>query len=164
MAEELANGLADLFEFLMTNGVPSTSITDLKDLVEAEKHMEALDAAQAYSTCYPYMKHSQLVFQLAGIWETLCTKYVKALDSQIKKIIAITADSKAENEVLEAAQAKKEELARVTNRANSNLIRMRALKTVYMKKEAGESFPKVEKVVWLNKEMLKAFREKTAAV
>jgi len=136
----------------------------LKALVEAEQLMEALDQAQEYSKCFPYMKHSTLIFQIAALWELVCAKYQYAKDKCIKKIVAITADSKAEPEVLEAAQAKKEEAGRFCQRANVQLYSLRALKEVYMKKESGEKVvTEREKVTWLNKDDVAAFRSKLEA-
>ena len=55
-----------------------------------------------------------------------------------KKVTALVADSKTEPEVMDAAVAKREEAGRICTRGNLKLYKMRALKLVWEKKEAGD--------------------------
>jgi len=119
--EQIAEGLTELYLFLSDNGVPESSLADLRSLVEEEKHIEALIASQEYSKCFPYMKHSTLVFQIAALWELLSAKYQYVKDKCTKKIVALTADSKTEPEVMDAAQAKREDAAKLLQRSNIKL-------------------------------------------
>ena len=105
---------APILPFLTPSHTPphllafASSIAELKKMVEDEEIFEALETVEEYTKCYAYMKTATLIFLLVTAWETFATRCQQVTNKAISKIVKLTADSKAEPEDMEAAQAAKE--------------------------------------------------------
>ncbi|GMI05162.1 hypothetical protein TrVE_jg12412 [Triparma verrucosa] len=130
--------MEQIYSVLVESGLPDSSVESLKKMIEEESHMDALEATEEYTRCFPYMKTSSLIFLVTQGWEQLCTRNDYLKSKAEKKVTALVADSKTEPEVMDAAVAKREEAGRICTRGNLKLYKMRALKLVWEKKEAGD--------------------------
>ena len=124
--------------------VLNRSIEDLKEQVTAGSDMDVLSLCESYMTTFPYMKHSALVYLLAGAWEVLSTRNSSQFDKLRKKVLVILADAKADPEVIAAAEGKRDAANKICIRSNQKVVKMRALKDIYLKKEASNSLPTME--------------------
>ncbi len=129
--------------------IPYNSITNCRELVTTGKDMEALTLMESYLSCYPYMSHTSLVVLLATAVEHLRLRNEVLLDKSVKKIIVLKADTKADPEVVEAAEAKRDAAQRTCIKTNIKAYKMRQLREIYVKADAvgeapGQKTPKPE--------------------
>ncbi|GMH68052.1 hypothetical protein TrRE_jg4683 [Triparma retinervis] len=136
--EELREKMEEMYEFLMTSGVPEQSIEDLKELVVADKVFDALVMIENYTTCFPYMETSALIFMLSDGWEIYAKRAQQVVSKAISAIAKIVADgNKAAEGAEEKAKDHKENCEDARTRTNIKLYKMRALRKVWDQKVNG---------------------------
>eukprot|EP00957_Ditylum_brightwellii_P040725 3082540-Ditylum_brightwellii.AAC.1 len=134
-AARLNDAMEDVFQTLLNNGVPNTSIDIMKKSImpkekidenkddnhekktedsnksENDHYISVLLSAQEHTKCYPYMDANGFVNQLYNAWDALCNQNVESLRLARRKVMIMKADPKADPDALIVAENTRNEKA-----------------------------------------------------
>jgi len=100
--------------------------------------MRVLREAQLYIRSYPYLDATRLIDWLADSWEALCRGIAVALSQLRRKISSTKKNAKADPQVLESLEARRDETLEVSCAAHVGLCRIRILRSLMRSQAAAE--------------------------
>lgn len=148
MAEELVHGVdeacAKLIAFLCESAVPEKSLSRLRKLNADHAAEEILERAEELGCCMPYMRHDILARHLTKGWGAACT-YKQLLRKKAFKLCSkLEGDNKVDQDELEEARRKRDDLDRACALAHIKLYKLRVLCKSYDADDDNENLSKTE--------------------
>lgn len=139
----LEDSTSTILNALEEAGVPNSSIEGLRTSLRDDTHSEALQTAQMYTKCYPYMDTEKMVDLLAESWEALCNRRDVELKDVNRKINRIRNDPKIQKKDPTGEKLKEQEEVKanieqqkITNQLG--LYRTRALQSLYLQERSKQ--------------------------
>lgn len=142
--QRLEDSTSAILKALKESGISSSSIKRLKATLNEEAHARALQSAQLYTKCYPYMDTPKLIDLLAESWEALCNRRDVELKDVNRKIDRIRNNPKMAKrdptgEKLKQQEEFKTKIIQEKKTNQIGLYRIRALKSLYIQERANQS-------------------------